>query len=239
MSRVSRKAKYASKFLLILGIVVLITTNVCLGSSKSDDIELWTTFGIVWPMHEKWKLTVDESLRFNNDVSNFYYSHTEPGIVRKDVLPDIDLGLNYRFVAGHEEDDRSNQEQRLSLNAYWKINFLTNAYHRTRLDYRDMKGKDDIWRVRNRILFNNPLEQHDLEFTVKLREFSKLYFGDEFFVNFEGEGLNRNRVIVGVQAKIHERMVLDTHYFWQMDKENGGSSWDASHILGLGIRYVF
>jgi hypothetical protein len=190
-------------------------------------------------MHEKWKLTVDQMFRFKDDDSNYYYSHTEPGIVRTDVLPDIDLGLNYRFVAGHEKGDKSNQEQRASLNVHWKINFITNAYHRTRLEFRDMKGRDDIWRVRNRILLNNPLEQHDLEFTLQLREFARLYFGDEFFVNFEGEGLNRNRAIVGVQAKIYERFILDTHYYWQMDKESGGSSWEGTHILGLGVRYVF
>ncbi len=223
----------------ILGFIVTMVflPSFCFASGDSDDLEAWTTFGFSWKMSQKWRLTFDEALRFNDDASNFYYSHSEVGLVHMGVLKDLDLGLSYRSVFDHD-DDNGNQEHRTSLNAFWKGKlFDAGILNRTKLEYRNLKDKDDVWRLRHRILFNKPFEKHAPEFAKSLREGGTFYFGDEIFIDFDGEDFNRNRVILGYQFELVKNTTADIHYYWQMDKD--GSTWDGTHILGLSIRYHF
>ena len=97
----SRKSQYEAKLVLAIAIAAL-ATNVCIGSgTDEDDFEVWTRFGFNWKLDQRWQLTLDEMLRFNDDASNYYYSHTEVGLIYKEFLQDIDLGLSHRSVFGH------------------------------------------------------------------------------------------------------------------------------------------
>lgn len=214
-------------------------TSLCFGAEDdSDDFETRGTVGFNWKMNQRWRLTGNQSARFKDDSSNRYYSHTEIGLVYKEVLPDLDLGVSYRSIFGHERGDEGNQEQRSSFAAYWKGGlFGADASNRTMLEYRDMKSSDNIWRLRHRVIFNKPFEDHAPEIARHLRERGKFYLGDEIFVNFQGEGFNRNRLIFGYQFKLVKNTIADIHYHWQLDKDK--SAWDQTHILGFSVRYNF
>jgi hypothetical protein len=224
----------------ILGFVttaVFVTCSCFASDEDSGDLEVWSTIGINWKMNDKWRLILSQALRFNDDASDFYYSHSDVGLVYAELLQDVDLGLNYRAIFDHEEDDDI-VEHRPYLTVFGNPPlFNVDIHHRTMLEFRDLKDRDDAWRFRYRILFNEPFEAHVPDFAKPLPKAGKFYFGDEVFIDFEGEQFNRNRVIVGYQFELFENTIADTHYYWQLDKDD--SDWDTTHIIGLSIRYNF
>ena len=78
--------------LVAVSLLLLLTTNVRLCSGSNDN-ELWTAVDLRWEVSEDWSLTFEESFRFNDHASNFFYEHSDFGVLCRSLADWLDLGL--------------------------------------------------------------------------------------------------------------------------------------------------
>ena len=101
------------------------------------------------------------------------------------------------------------------------------------MEYRDRENKKDIWRYRNKVTAELPLE-----ITVPLTEL-KLhpYLADEVFINLDGQGYNKNRVYSGVSFKLWKNSKGSIYYLWQSSSKSGG--WEDINVIGTQLKFYF
>ena len=193
-----------------------------------NDFQYWNTESVSWKITEDWKMKVEEEFRFGNDVSDFYYQHSDLGVTYSGIAEWLDIGINYRFVFEEKNDDWS-YENRPHVNTTVKLDLYDfNFNSRARFEYRDKENADPEWRYRNK-------------FTIKSPKFTKLeiqpYIADEIFVDFDGEDLNRNRLYGGIELKMFDNLKGEIFYLWQSSESN--DNWTDWHILGTKLKLSF
>jgi hypothetical protein len=207
----------------------MLTGGVCFGFGD-EGFQYWSTTALSVDIDKDWKLTADEEFRFGDDGGNFYYQHTDVGLVYKNVTDWMDLGINYRQVNEKDSSDVWRQENRPHLNVTLKgkiqdIDFSS----RSRFEFRNLEKKKDVWRYRNKVTCKLPLELT----AVKL----KPYVADEVFVDFDQKGLNRNRLSAGFSVKLAKQIKGVIYYLWQASRSNG--EWQDIHVLGTQLKFTF
>ena len=82
-------------------------------------------------------LVLEEEFRFGDDGGNFYYQHSDLGLIYSGISDWVDVGINYRHVF-LEKDSDWKQENRPHLNATVKCKLLDfSLSNRGRLEYRN------------------------------------------------------------------------------------------------------
>jgi hypothetical protein len=208
---------------------MMLTGGVCFGF-HDEGFQYWSTASLNVDIDKDWKLTVDEEFRLGDDGGNFYYQHTDVGLVYKNVTDWMDLGINYRQVNEKDSRDVWRQENRPHLNVTLKgkihdIDFSS----RSRFEFRNLEKKKDLWRYRNKFTCKLPLELT----AVKL----KPYVADEVFVDFDQKGLNRNRLYAGFSVKLAKQIKGGIYYLWQTSRSKG--EWQDIHALGTQLKFTF
>ena len=217
---------------IVIGCMFLLVC-VCFSSNafafKNGDFQLWNTESVDVKLNKAWKASAEEELRFGNDLSELYYTHTDGGLTYK-VTDGLVFGLNYRLI--YEKDgSKWKPENRPHGNIIvdWKWQDLQ-FNDRSRFELRIRDGKDDKWRYRNKLTVKFPWKWTDFEIQP--------YIADEIFVDFHGTRLNRNRAYVGIGAKLVENLKLDIFYLWQTSKESP-DKWANYNVLGIKVKAVF
>lgn len=216
----------------IFGIALLLSLIYvsCAFAFESGDWQLWNTESVEAKLSKRWKVKVEEELRFGDNLSEIYYMHTDGGLTLK-VTDGLDLGINYRQIYEKKESSKWEDENRPHANAIfswlWKNFKFTDG---NRLEYRIRDGKSDAWRYRNKLTVKAPWKWTSLE--------AQPYLADEIFVDFYGEKLNRNRLYAGIESKLFEHLKADIFYLWQTSKKKP-DKWTDYNILGIKIKAVF
>ena len=101
---------------------------------------------------------------------------------------------------------------------------LTN---KNRFDWRIIDGNFEP-RYRPRLTFEKDMHTEYLYFTPSI-------YG-EYYVYFNGEGLNRFRISAGIQSKVTSHMEFETYYVHQFDN---GKNVNALDAMGLVLKFYF
>jgi len=216
--------------------VVLIAVLVCFIFSpfrrchafEDGDLQFWNTEGVEVKLSDRCKCSVNEELRFGNNISELYHTHTDGGLTLK-VTDELDLGMRYRLI--YEKDRGAwKEENRPYANATVKwVLFGCKFRDRGQLEFRIPEGKDEKWRYRNKLTVILPWEW--TRFSVQP------YVADEVFVDFHGEKMNRNRLYGGFTAKPFKHLKTELYYLWQISKSK--RSWTGINVIGLKLTMVF
>jgi hypothetical protein len=100
---------------------------------------------------------------------------------------------------------------------------------RSRIEYRVLEDRKDVWRYRNKVAAKLPFELTEL----KLQP----YVADEIFVPLDDVDINTNRLYAGVLFKLTKNMGCDLHYLWQSTRSNGG--WTDINVVGTALKFSF
>ena len=196
---------------------------------ENGDFQLWNTESIEAKLDKHWKAKIEEELRFGDDISELYYTHTDGGLTLN-VTEGLALGINYRQVF-EKSDDEWKEEYRPHANATISWKWLEyNFKNRCRLEYRMRENKDDAWRYRDKLTVKFPWKWTDLKIQP--------YIADEIFVDFYGKKVNRNRLYAGFGAKLFKHLKTDIFYLWQTSKVKIGK-WTNYNVLGIKFKAVF
>ncbi|MFC1809343.1 DUF2490 domain-containing protein, partial [Candidatus Omnitrophota bacterium] len=194
------------------------------------DFQQWSTISVTYKVNDDWKVTGEQEVRWGDDWDDFYYTHTDLGIVYGGVADWLDLGVNYREV--YEEKSKNFVfENRPHFNVTLKTDIEGWALSdRSRLEYRDKETDNNGWRYRNKLTLKAPF---------KLTKFEiRPYVADEVFVDLDAGDLNRNRVYGGVGCKLMEHVGAELYYLWQAS-ENSSGDWVDYHALGAKLKFSF
>jgi hypothetical protein len=129
--------------------IILLLNFIQVTAAAENDWEFWNVYSVRWNVKEKWRATLGTEFKFDDDMSNHYYSHADAGIDGR-LAKWFSLGINYRYI---DEDSSSGwlTEHRPYVTGTflwdWGKMRLSN---RNRLEYRDREGRSNTWRYRNR-----------------------------------------------------------------------------------------
>ena len=209
---------------------VMVITGMSIGEVCYGDFEYRPTTSVSFNINKDWECSFEEEVRFRDTGGEFYYHHSDLGVVYKSIASWIDLGVNFRKVYKKDSKGKWTQEDRPHLNATLKGKvFGLDVSDRSRLEYRDIENEKDIWRYRNKLTVRLPVELTGL----KLQPF----FAEEAFISMDGKGYNSNRVYGGFGVKVSKNVKGDIFYMWQADKSDG--SWKDTNVIGTSLKFYF
>ena len=211
--------------MLILAVIFLCGYSFAF---EDGDWQYWNTEGVSWKFNKDFKGIIEQEFRFGDKASDFYYQHTDSGIVYSGLAKWLDLAANYRIIF-EEKSQHWHYENRPHFGATVKYDLQGVALSdRNRFEFRDKEVEKDGWRYRNRL-------------TVKLPGFTKLdiqpYASDEFFYDFVKRELNTNWLIGGISFKIIKNLKGDVYYQWQYAKSEG--KWKDTNMIGTKLSLSF
>ena len=220
------KRTHCTSFLAVV-ITILLAGHICRASDA--DLQYWTAGGISLDLADYWKLAFEEEFRFERDATLFYH-YSDVGITYTGLADWLDLGLNYRQVFEKDANSEWPSENRPHFNITLKTKVCDIALsNRLRFEYRDRDNKQDRWRVRNKLT---------MKFPFKFTRFEiQPYLADEIFVDFYGDGLNRNRLYAGLSCKFSENLKGGLYYLLQSSKSSG--HWDEINAIGIQLKFNF
>jgi len=214
-------------------IIAALTAQICPAASFRDgDFQYWSINGGSVDIDENWTITAEEELRFGDNASEFYYQHTDVGVVYKNVVENVDLGFNFRKAFTKISRDNWNSENRLHLNITIKGRLFDLAVsNRSRFEYRDIDESRNLFRYRNKFTINFPLEFTQLKL--------KPYLADEVFINCNEDGFNTNRVYAGLKLKLADNIDGSLFYLWQTRKPSGSGWGQDINVIGTALKIRF
>ena len=218
------------KRLTTAGLSIFLGLSVALPvfAFEDGDLQLWNTNSIKTKLNKSLKIKVEEELRFGDNISELYYTHTDGGLTYG-VNDNLDLGINYRQVFVKIKGEWK-EEYRPHANATLKwVGQDLKFSDRSRLEFRMPEGEDDRWRYRNKLSVKFPWKWTDLDIQP--------YVADEVFIDFDGEKLNRNRLYAGFQMKLIEHLKADIFYLWQASEKS--DKWTSYNVIGIKLKAFF
>lgn len=214
---------------IFLASLLLVLMSLSAFAFSNGDFQIWNTESIDWKVNKKWTAKVEQELRFGDNVSELYYTHTDAGFNYK-VMDWLYFGGNYRHVV-FKNKKKWVQEYRphlnLTLKGKWEVFKFSN---RNRLEYRiyGFHKKDEV-RYRNKTTVGYPFEWEGLK--------AEPYVADEIFVSFTKAKFTRNRLYAGLKFDIVKHLKSDIFYLWQISRKK--DKWPGINVLGLKLKMVF
>ena len=197
---------------------------------EDEDFQLWTTATLQSDLNKHWKAKVEQEFRFGDNASQHYYNHTD-GILSYKVNDNLSLGAAYRQIFEKIKGEWK-YENRPHVNA--TVKFKLDGFelkNRSRWEYRMREDKDDTGRYRNKTTLAYPFMWDKFKISP--------YVADEIFVDCGKSTwvLNRNRLYLGVQAKLLENLKMDIFYLRQSSEKS--RKWTDYNVLGVMAKVVF
>lgn len=214
---------------VVTAITVVLISGVCFASDDGD-FQYWSTADVSVDVNNDWKFTFQEEFRLGESGRRLYYHHSEPGFTYSGLAKWIDLGFNYRQVFERNSKGKWKREDQPNLNITLKGKlFGLDLSDRSRIEYRVLEDRKDVWRYRNKLTAKLPFELTEL----KLQP----YVADEIFVPLDDVDIDTNRLYAGVLFKLTKNMGCDLHYLWQSTRSNGG--WTDINVVGTALKFSF
>ena len=194
------------------------------------DFQYWNTEAASVKINDEWKLNIEEEFRFGDNVSDFYYQHSDVGFSYSGLADWLDVGIHYRAVLEEKSDDWT-WENRPHINATLKTKIHElKVSNRSRLEFRIFREKEDKARYRNKTT---------IKFPVKWTKYQwQPYVADEIFYDFENVRVTRNRLYAGVGGKLTKEISGGFYYVLQSNRSSSGG-WTDTNVLGTKLKLSF
>jgi len=214
--------------------LLFILSMIFMGGSVSyafedGDVQYWNRESASIKINDDWKFNLEEEFRFGDDISDFFYQHSDVGFSYSGFADWLDVSINYRAVLEEKSNDWT-FENRPHLNATLKTKVLdAKVSNRSRLEFRIKQASEDKLRYRNKTT---------IKFPVKFTKFElQPYIADEIFIDFQSVEATRNRFYVGFGGKLFKLTTGGFYYMIQSGKSSG--LWKDTHVLGTKLKVSF
>lgn len=220
--------KSVKSFLLIVAATVLVS-GVCFGY-EDEGFQWWATAEASTKLAEDWKATFQQEFRLGDDGGNLYYEHSDLSFTYSGLAKWLDVGAAFRLVYEKDGSDEWQRENRPHLNVTLKGKlFDCSVSSRSRFEYRDRRGAEDVWRYRNKFTVNLPCELT----VLKLRP----YAADEIFITLNDDNVDKNRLYFGVAMPVQKGLDVEIYYMWQASRSS--NEWKDIDVLGTVLKFKF
>lgn len=198
-------------------------------AARGDDVENWTDLYLEHKLDDRWSVRLEEEVRWRDDVSDFYYYHTDLGLTWK-ARPWLDLNANIRHTDQKNGRGVWGEEER----PHGAVTFKGTAAgfqieNRNRVEYRIRPERNDIVRYRNRLQVSRHVTFGAVAFDP--------YVSEEALIDTDMGDFNQFRSIAGLKAKLTKALRGDLYYAWIATESS--TDWTDTHVIGLRLGCVF
>jgi len=214
--------------------LLLMTANNVMG--QEQDMELWTSVELEKKVSKKVRISLEEELRFNDNISRFNKFYSNLGLSYR-INKFVRVGCNYRFEQKKQPENYYSTRHRLSaeLILRYKVNrFRISCRNRYQQKYADINSSDDgliprsYTRSRIQVEYNirkNPLTPYiSYEFYYKVN-------------NVEDNEIDTNRYTAGLEYPLNKRNDLDI--FFRIAEQVNVNKPVTSSIIGVSYSFSF
>jgi hypothetical protein len=202
--------------------LLLATAPLTLAADSGTSTNLFIRKGL----DDDWFLASRSNIATRDGIRDTFFGYLDLTLGRR-LTDNWSVDAGYR----HARLDVSRgwrDEYRPLINLTWRDR--VNAWgvsNRSRVEFRFFEGSRarDRLRYRNetRLIFPEHLSPGPL----------RLYVEEEFFYEFDGNGLNTNWFTAGVRFPLRERLTFKLGYRWQAQKFR--DRWEHRHVLVTGL----
>lgn len=220
----------------ILSLLLCFTINMnAQETAVTGDLEMWNSFAITKKISDRWKVSLEEELRFTKNISRFDIFFTDLGFEYK-INKHLSAGLNYRFYQNKNKDGDFITQHRFSADIGYKqeIDRFTFAYRlqfqNKDEDFLSKSSENNVSNLRNKISVDYDIKNFKLE----------PYFQAELFRKYETDVnpyFNKVRWTLGAGYPVTKKS--DIQIFYRIDNELNLSYPKNTYILGLGYKFSF
>ncbi len=194
-------------------------------AQNNNDRQFWSGIGIEQKIVGNFSISISECFRCNNNMSDFYWHHTDIGVSYK-FLPWFSLGLNcWQIYKGKEGVWKEHRRPHVNGTFSLPIKALVLS-DRNRIEYRIAKDDEKTWMYRNKLELKIPIEVISIKISP--------YIAEEIFINFSEAEFACNRIYAGIKLKILKWAYLDTGYFWELKK--GEVNDLNNHVINISLK---
>jgi hypothetical protein len=216
---------------LLAGVLLLNALCVPLANAaiKDGDWQYWNGEEFEIKLQKKWKIKLEEELRFGESMGKLFYEHTQIGSFH-DITPWFNLAAGYRdvFCKGvHQWQHEAMPFGEVMFKSAWNG---FNLSDKSRLEYRMLEARTDNWRYRNKVTLKLPWRF--TQFAIRP------YVSNEFLIQMmKNDGYNENRLYGGLECTPWKNVSGDIFYLWQDLKRSAG--WEDRNIFGSKLKISF
>lgn len=192
------------------------------------DWEYKSKYSISFPIIDRWEGSVISESRYRGDMSDHYYSHLEVTLSYQ-YLDWLELGTNFRYIS-RSTSDGWKRENRPSINAEIQLCWADfELSDNNKLEYRIREDNEDIFRYKNKLKIEYPLNWTELKISP--------YASEEIFLDFDVGQLNGYRLEAGFSAQPLNNTELCIAYQFGNDKKSG--DWTDVNYLVTYLKISF
>jgi len=193
--------------------------------------QFWNTDTVYIHLHQNLTLVGELELHYNKKGSAFHYKHYQGGFCFS-PSPHISIMPSYRYTLQGEKGSRNTERCPLldvtlhtQVEAWWQLsNRCRLLRHRSPSKQREQRKE---WLYSNRLKLLSCLSHSG----------TSLYCSEEFFWE-RAQGLNENRLIVGVNIPYHTYVRLDLYYMLR-SLRTLGKHWENQNVYGIHFSLYF
>jgi Protein of unknown function (DUF2490) len=200
--------------------------------AADDDTQEWSTVTIRHSLDERWTLSLESRVRFDDDISRAKDLLIGPAIDLK-LNDTVSLGLGYDYVYSFKTDATSENRIWEQIGLHF-INGELDVENRLRLDERFLEGTDGaVYRLRYRLRLLHPIGASAW----------KAVGSDEVFLNLNSpgnqvSGFEQNRLFAGVGRTFWSDLWLEAGYQWGYQAKKGAPN-QVTNSLIVNLTYNF
>ena len=220
------------RFIILLGIFLPVITTTLPG--QSTDFRSWYTIGLETELFKRVNVSIEPEIRFWDNSSRFEGFLTEADVSVK-AAKFLSFGLNYRYQADFEKENRVRQ-----TNRYGVYGELSQKFSGLKITYRAFYNRE-YTDLNSSELGTLPLAQHRHKLSVKYSrkkwKLSPAVSGEMFFtISPEWAAYEEKlRLSAGLQYKITKKIDLELEYKYQQEYFERNPL--TSNILCLGANF--
>jgi len=204
---------------------------LCTSAHATDwDVEYWQDFSLKTAHWGKFQLNTVGEIRFNHDISRFYYVRINENLVYH-FLPYLDLEAHYGFIRKKPVGSKFISDNRLEfeVNPFVRLENGIWLKVRNRLELIKQQHIAHIrFILRHLFLISIPIEN-----CGRLTGYSAW---DEVFYNFDRKKFTQNRLVpLNLTFKIREDLKVDLFLMMRIFFSN--SQWNRSYVIGTKLSF--
>ena len=181
-----------------------------------------------FPVIDKLEGSVISESRYKDDMSDHHYSHLE-AVLGYDFLEWLELGTSYRYVS-RATDDGWRRENRPSIYAEFKWGRADfEISNNNKLEYRIREDNEDIFRYKNKLKIEYPIEWTELKISP--------YASEVIFWDFNVGQLNGYRLEAGFSMQLLKNSELCIAYQFGNDKKS--DDWTDTNYMITYLKISF
>jgi|GEM_PF-1123516 len=205
-----------------LGLIVFLAAPA-LGNG-GDDWQLWSSGSLQGRLGQRWKVTLEQQLRFQDEMSDLFYRCSDLGVAWK-TASWLETGLHFAQICQKSGDDWR-EEHRPFLDGTiihtWRPVRLSDRH---RLERRVREKASNLWRYRNKLTLTGTSGWTRLEILP--------YVSSEAFIHLQDTDFYRWRLSGGFKGQLYEKLFIDISYLRQGTE--AGQHWTHCHVLGTKL----